>query len=111
MNHTQIHNALRDRCLVALSQARLGVFWGNETGVGFRDGAPLRYGCLGSSDIIGCAIGGIFTGIEIKTGKAKQSDKQKTWGARIEYHGGIYIVGRSVEQVLHDLRLRLQCKS
>jgi predicted Holliday junction resolvase-like endonuclease len=80
----------------------MGIFWSNETGVAFRDGTPIRYGLIGSSDIIGCARGR-FVGVEVKTGKAQLSTRQVAWAKAIERAGGIAIVGRSVGQVIDDL--------
>jgi len=51
----------------------------------------IVYGKEGHPDITGI-LSGIWIGIEIKTGKARQSDVQRNFQKMIEQAGGCYIV-------------------
>jgi len=42
-------------------------------------------------------------GIEVKKPKEKQSDEQKEWQAKFENAGGIYILARSLDDVMEIL--------
>ncbi len=75
------------------------MIWKNSTGVAVADGRHVRYGLKGSPDIIGVIEGGIFLGIEVKTGSATQSPQQKKFQKRFEQLGGLYIVARSTEDI------------
>lgn len=75
--------------------------WKNNTGaLESKKGHYVRYGKVGSSDLIGVMPpNGRMTCIEIKTGKAKQSKKQKDFEQMISKCGGIYIVVRDDAQI------------
>ena len=47
---------------------------------------------------------GRFIAIEIKTGKAVQTKEQKNYMKMVRNMGGIYIVGRDVDQVINDIK-------
>ena len=96
----KIHNELVNLTLLYLSTNSLGRFWSNATGaVKTANGHFQRYGLVGSSDIIGISNKGIFTAIEIKTGKTSvQSKEQKAFQKMIEKQGGYYFLIRSVEE-------------
>jgi hypothetical protein len=82
--------------------------WRNETGMAFRDDHAIRYGKRGSSDILGLTSDGRMLCIEVKTGKASQSQHQVNFQKSIEKFGGRYLVARSVDYVvkfLDDLSL------
>ena len=66
----------------------------------FRDerGHLYRYGAVGSPDIV-CVIGGIYTGIEVKSPTGKQSPGQQEFQANLERAGGKYILARSLDDV------------
>jgi len=97
---------IQRRILIALSQAFQGegVFWQNDTGTArSMDGKrTIRFGLVGSSDIIGC-LRGRFVGIEVKTVTGKQRDSQKNFERLIKAVGGVYIVARSPEQAIEEL--------
>lgn len=59
----------------------------------------IRYGLIGSSDIIGIREGGQMICVEIKIGTDKQREAQAKFQKMIERRGGIYILARSVEDV------------
>lgn len=60
----------------------------------------VRYGLVGSADILGITYGGKIICIEVKVGRDRQSIQQQRFQAMIEKHGGYYFVSRSVEDVL-----------
>ncbi len=73
----------------------------NNTGCLIDDrGRPVKFGLIGSADIIGLiAPHGRFLAIECKTQSGKQSDQQRKYQQMIESMGGIYILARKVEDV------------
>lgn len=88
--------------LVALP--RDGLWYRRNTGAArdARTGRLVRFGLPGMAD-----IGGIYRGraveIEVKTEKGKQSQPQRNWQAAVERAGGIYILARSVNDVMDVL--------
>ena len=99
--YTRLHNQLQSQILVALSRLDLGLFWSNATGAGTSpDGQWIRYGLVGSSDILGIVNGGYFIAIEVKTGAAVQSPQQIKFEAAVKKRGGYYFVARSVLDAL-----------
>jgi len=82
---TNIMNA----AMIALSSAGC-VSWRNNTGA-YKDhsGRLVRYGlCVGSSDLIGIAPGGVFFAIEIKTATGKPTSAQTHFIEAVRRHGG-----------------------
>ena len=74
-----------------------GIFaWRNNSGK--RGG--VSYGLLGSPDIIGMTKGGRFFGIEVKSATGKMSESQKHFAAQCMLSGGLYILARSLDDVL-----------
>ena len=74
----------------------------------FRDEKAIRYGKRGSSDILGITSDGKLLCIEIKSGRATQSNVQVNFQKTIEKFGGRYLVARSVDctvKFLDDLSL------
>lgn len=83
---------------------RFGIFWHNETGAGHAlNGAFVTYGLIGSGDIIGFTKKGRFVSIEVKTGTGALRKSQINFRMAVLQNCGIYIVGRSVEQVIAEL--------
>ena len=76
--------------------------WANNTGMIKTDDRVVKFGLKGSSDIIGI-YKGIFLGIEVKTGNAKQSKFQINFQKMVEKMGGIYVLitDKNVKQVLN----------
>lgn len=67
--------------------------WGNNSGaIKTEFGRFIRFGLKGSADIVGITGEGIFVGVEIKTGKSRQSPQQKRFMEMIRSRGGIYIL-------------------
>jgi hypothetical protein len=76
-----------------------GLTWANNTGA-LKDatGRLVRYGLVGSPDILAC-IKGRFVGIECKVGRDWQKPAQKAFAAALTRAGGIYLLARSVDDV------------
>ena len=73
--------------------------WANNTGTAYRRGRMLKFGLVGSGDILGIIEGGTFLSIEVKSGKARQSKQQKIFQKMVTSLGGLYIVARSTQDV------------
>ncbi len=98
------HQKLVNEILCSLNLLRIGRFWENQTGAAYRNGYLIRYGFVGSADITGIMKGGYRVEIEVKTGRAAQSVAQKNFEENIKMWGGIYFVGRSVEDALSKIK-------
>jgi hypothetical protein len=61
-------------------------------------GSRIKVGYKGMSDLW-ALVDGRYIAIEVKTGKARQSKKQKEWEAKVHKLGGEYYVIRSPEEV------------
>jgi len=94
-------STIKSEILVWLSEHGV-LAWNNPTGVGLSaDGMrPIRFGLLGSPDILGVIPGtGRFLGVETKTATGRLRDSQAKFRARFERCGGLYVVARSIEDV------------
>ena len=98
-NQSQEHSALVNEILLQFGARPNLTLWKNATGAVKIANRFLKFGMKGSPDIIGVANGGIFLGIEVKTGQAKQSPEQKLFQAMVGKRGGIYILARSLADV------------
>lgn len=100
--HTVLVNAV-----LKLASLRKDVFlWSNNTGSGLLDGKRwVKFGLVGSGDLIGLTKDGRFLSLECKTGDARQSFDQKMFQKRIEELGGRYFVIRSVEDAMRTFDL------
>lgn len=73
-----------------------------------RSARPVQYGVAGMADLGGIAgPSGRRVEVECKVGTGRQNPNQKKWQAMIEGQGGVYILARSVDQVVAELRLKL----
>lgn len=69
-------------------------------------GRVVRFGLVGSADILGCLRpSGRFLAIEVKTPTGRQSDAQANFQRVITQAGGLYILARSVEDAVHAIAL------
>ncbi len=100
------HQILVRQILIAASASKLCRVWAQNTGMAFRDGRAVHFGVHGGADISGIMNDGRRLEIEVKTGKAKQSDQQKSFEAMINAHNGIYIVARNVEDTMATIQKR-----
>ena len=73
--------------------------WRNNTG---RRGT-VSYGFIGSADILGLLPSGRFLAIEVKTETGTQSTDQQEFQLNINMNSGLYILARSVEDVIKKL--------
>lgn len=94
-------NAVVKACLQYLQI--LGCFvWRNNTG-GYNpysdSSRVVRYGKVGSGDLIGVTPSGRFITVECKAGNNKQSDYQIDFQRRVEASNGVYILAYSVDDI------------
>lgn len=83
------------QCLEWLALHRIFA-WRNNTGsYKTPEGRFIRYGHVGSADILGLLPDGRFLAVECKAATGKQSKAQKTFQQMVERNGGAYIVARS----------------
>ena len=85
--------------LVVITGLSGGMFWRNNTGAGFIRGRWIEFGCVGSGDILGC-YRGRGVAIECKSSTGRHRGKQRDFQAAWEAAGGLYILARSVDDVL-----------
>lgn len=115
---SRAHKNLKNQIRIAMGAIPWVACFANESGVAYalsgkrclecgnkRDARPIRFGVgAGGSDLI-CIVrrrdgAGVFVGLEIKTGNAKQQRNQKLFQSLIEGLGGWYFVVRSVEDAI-----------
>lgn len=108
-NDPSLESAIQKTILEYLAVKNI-MHWRNNTG-GTRIGANnhskgyfMQWGSPGSPDIL-CILkpSGRFCGIEVKSTTGKQSDLQKKWQQRCEENGGLYILARSLDDVIKHL--------
>jgi hypothetical protein len=87
------------QCLEWLALHRIFA-WRNNTGA-YRtpSGAFVRYGQVGSSDILGILPGGRFLAVECKTATGRQRKAQEVFEAMVIRNGGVYILARSTSDL------------
>lgn len=76
--------------------------WRNNTGVGrtLSGQRVIRFGLVGSADLLGILRGGRFLAVEVKTAKGRQSEAQRNYQRMIESMGGVYVLARDVQTVV-----------
>ncbi len=98
-NQSAEHSALVNDILFTFGSRKDLTLWKNATGAVKIGDRFLRFGMKGSPDILGIIDGGIFIGIEVKTGNAHQTAEQKFFEAMVLRRGGVYVLARCVEDV------------
>jgi hypothetical protein len=90
------------KAIIQYLRAKGIFYWRNNTGaMKTQDGRFLQWGAVGSPDIIAIRPqDGKFCGIECKTPKGVQSPAQRQFQANTEQANGIYILARSVDDVI-----------
>jgi hypothetical protein len=85
---------------------RRGFFaWNNTTGaVQIRPGKFLRFGKVGSSDIIGILPDGRFLAVETKAPAGRLSAEQKIFMEKVQGEGGLATIARSWQELDTILR-------
>lgn len=97
------HTKLVGEILVAASALPATMVWKNNTGkLPLPGGGMIVFGLKGSADILGASRGHPIA-IEAKTGTGRQRDQQVKFQRAWEAAGGLYILARSVEDVLAAL--------
>lgn len=91
------------RTIIADVLSPRGLAWVNNTGA-LKDhtGRLVRYGCRGSPDIL-AVIAGRSVGVEVKVGRDRQRPDQAAFADAMHRAGGVYILARSVEDVINRL--------
>jgi hypothetical protein len=93
------------RTILSYLKLRPGKYWRQNTGAvslaSKRGNRFVRFGLVGAADITGIKDGKRIE-IEVKTAKGKLSDNQKNFRSMIEEQGGVYIVARSVDDVIQE---------
>ena len=91
-------SALVKICILWLGYKRIFCYRQNS-GAGITpSGRFIRYGKVGSPDII-AVIGGKYIGIECKIGKGRQSPSQIEFQEKLENAGGEYWIVRQLEDL------------
>ena len=83
--------------------------WRNNSGVSRperRDGSRgfVRFGHVGSADILGVMPGGKFLAVECKAPRGNLSRHQIEFLDRVRQEGGVAIVARSVDDLIEQLQ-------
>lgn len=101
------HDRLRDQVLLAVGGSGFARVWPNEVGLVRAFDNPDRVfftGIHGAADILGILCTGTFLAIEIKTGKGKLRQSQLNFQVMVSKFNGVFIEGRSVDQVLTEVK-------
>lgn len=127
MTNQRSEKAILNDTLVALSAEPDTIVWRNNTGqawqgqrverrigstievtpgmVILQNARPISFGLPGSGDGMG-ASAGIPLAVETKTATGRQAEIQRNFQRRWEQCGGLYILARSPEQAVRELRER-----
>lgn len=94
-------------CLEFLHYAGVTAWRNNSGAVKYKNASGasrfLRYGKVGSADIIGWMPDGRFLGVECKTTTGRLSEAQKVWLAELRKAGGVAVVARSVDDLIEAM--------
>ena len=85
--------------IVTLGNRRGGYLWRNNTGMARMSGRVVRFGKVGSGDVIG-VYRGYFVSIETKTGRDKASPEQVEFAEQITQHGGFACFVRDLDEAI-----------
>jgi len=99
-------NTVKNAVLEYLHAIRIFA-WSNNTGAVRLHGRGgdrfMRFGKVGSADIIGCLADGRFLAVECKAPAGRLSAAQSDFLASIRDRGGVAIVARCIEDVERGL--------
>ncbi len=73
--------------------------WRNNTGAIKVDGRFIKYGKIGSADILGVLPDGRHLEVECKTETGTQKPEQKIHQRMVEKNNGVYLLVRSLEEM------------
>lgn len=97
--------AIQAEILIAITALPDSMFWRSNTGKARNaSGHVIRFGVPGQPDILG-TFRGRAVGIEVKSAKGTQRREQKLWQAQWIRGGGIYVLARSLDDVMQALGL------
>jgi len=85
-------------CLEYLTAKRI-FHYRNNTGAVKTEKSFVRFGTPGSPDIV-AVVDGNYIGIECKGSDGKQSELQKIFQSNLERAGGIYVLVRTLEDLI-----------
>lgn len=107
-DNTSAHTKLLREILLAIGSRPDCIVWEHKTGL-FRlpvGEGRVPVGLPGSPDIVGFTAGGLFVGIEVKTGSGRFSTQQHAFSTAASRLGVSVCVARSVDEaVAHVDRL------
>ena len=83
-------------------EGRYGLFWRNNSGAMKVGARFIRYGLVGSPDVIGI-VNGQFVGLEVKREDGRQSEHQQEFERLSVKYGGRYAVVRSVREAIDSV--------
>jgi len=95
-------NRLVHDVLVAWGSHPRLCLWRSNTGAGYPPGSSrlVTFGLPGTPDVIGIlGPGGLWVGIECKTGSGRLSAEQKVFCDVLTSLGGLFVLAHSVEDV------------
>lgn len=101
-------HCIQNQILLAIGSLPWLKVWRNNSGALYdRTGKLVKFGLAGSADIIGIVKPhGRFLAIEVKAEKGRQSESQRNFQRMVEGMGGVYVLARSVEDVLKALEIK-----
>ena len=96
----QSEKGIQDFILNYLEINRIGFFWRNNTGAMKTMSGFMKFGKVGSADILG-VLEGRFVAIECKRqGKKNLDEAQEKFRYELESSGGIYYLANNVDSAL-----------
>ena len=91
---------MQNYCINKIQNDLGGIAWRSNTGTAYRGKRLLRFGKVGSGDVIGFLPGGArFVSIEIKTVNDRPTDEQTEFLLRVREAGGIAFIAESIADV------------
>ena len=75
------------------------VAWRNNSGARKIEGRYVRFGAVGSADILGVLPGGRFLAVEVKAGRGRLTEAQASWHAIMREQGAACFVVRSPQEL------------
>ena len=117
--------AIQNDTLIALSALPETMVWRNNTGLAWqgieikarvgstirvtegmvilKDARPVKFGLLGSADILGVHRG-VAVAVEVKTATGRQSEQQRHFERAWTAAGAAYVLARSPEEAVRAVR-------
>lgn len=83
--------------------AAVAIFWRQNTGAARTGDRLIRFGIPGQADITG-SVRGRRIDIEVKTPEGRQTPEQRIYEQRIAAAGAVYVLARSLDDVLTAVR-------